>query len=52
MSDLGEMLNVNIKELNELGQLGIVFGGKATKNHYIFGIVTNTNKIMGLSRKF
>lgn len=33
MSDLGEMLNVNIKELNELGQLGIVFGGKGHAGH-------------------
>jgi hypothetical protein len=33
MSDLGEIYNINIKELNELGGLGIVFGGKGTKGH-------------------
>ena len=33
MSDLGEIYNINIKELNELGGLGLVFGGKGTKGH-------------------
>lgn len=33
MSDLGEMLNINIKELNQLGELGIVFGGKGHAGH-------------------
>jgi hypothetical protein len=33
MSDLGEMFNINIKELNELGGLSIVFGGKGHKGH-------------------
>jgi hypothetical protein len=33
MSDLGEIFNINIKELNELGNLGIVFGGKGTRGH-------------------
>jgi len=33
MSDLGEMFNINIKELNELGGLAIVFGGKGAKGH-------------------
>jgi hypothetical protein len=33
MSDLGELFNINIKELNELGNLGIVFGGKGTRGH-------------------
>lgn len=33
MSDLGEFFNINIKELNELGGLGIVFGGKGVRGH-------------------
>lgn len=33
MSDLGEIFNINIKELNELGKLGIVFGGKGRPGH-------------------
>jgi hypothetical protein len=33
MSDLGEIFNINIKELNELGGLGIVFGGKGHAGH-------------------
>jgi hypothetical protein len=33
MSDLGEIFNINIKELNELGGLGIVFGGKGQAGH-------------------
>jgi hypothetical protein len=33
MSDLGEIFNINIKELNELGGLNIVFGGKGHKGH-------------------
>jgi hypothetical protein len=33
MSDLGEFFNINIKELNELGGLGIVFGGKGHAGH-------------------
>ncbi len=33
MSDLGEIYNINIKELNQLGGLSIVFGGKGKKGH-------------------
>lgn len=33
MSDLGEFFNIDIKELNELGGLGIVFGGKGVRGH-------------------
>lgn len=33
MSDLGEFFNINIKELNQLGGLGLVFGGKGRAGH-------------------
>jgi hypothetical protein len=33
MSDLGEIFNINIKELNQLGGLSIVFGGKGRAGH-------------------
>jgi hypothetical protein len=33
MSDLGEFFNINIKELNQLGGLSIVFGGKGRAGH-------------------
>ena len=33
MSDMGEIFNINIKELNNLGGLNIVFGGKGRKGH-------------------
>lgn len=33
MSDLGEMLNLNLKQINELGKLGIAFGAKGRPGH-------------------
>lgn len=33
MSDLGEMLNLNIKQMNNLGKLGIAFGAKGRPGH-------------------
>jgi hypothetical protein len=33
MSDLGEMINVNLKQMNNLGKLGIAFGAKGRPGH-------------------
>ncbi len=33
MTDLGEMINLNIKQINELGKLSIAFGAKGRKGH-------------------
>jgi len=33
VSDLGDILNINIKQLNELGKLSIAFGAKGRKGH-------------------
>ena len=33
MSDLGEMLNINLKEINNLGKLAVAFGAKGRPGH-------------------
>lgn len=33
MSDLGEILNIDIKQINQLGKLSIAFGAKGRKGH-------------------
>jgi hypothetical protein len=33
MSDLGDILNINIKQVNDLGKLAIAFGAKGRKGH-------------------
>jgi len=33
MCDLGEMINIDIKQINELGKLSIAFGAKGRKGH-------------------
>jgi hypothetical protein len=33
MSDLGEMININLKQINQLGKLGIAFGAKGRPGH-------------------
>lgn len=33
MSDLGEMLNINLKQINELGKLAVAFGAKGRPGH-------------------